>query len=105
MHPTLIYMTAGSRDEALRIGRTLVEERLLACANVFDGVTSVFRWEGEVQHEGEAVLIGKSTEELVEPLTARVRKLHSYDCPCVVAVPIQGGNAAFLEWVSKETEI
>jgi periplasmic divalent cation tolerance protein len=101
--PTLIYMTAGSAEEARRIGKALVEARLAACVNLIEGMKSMYWWEGAVQEDAEVVMIAKTRAALVEPLTAKVRGLHSYDCPCVVAVPIAGGNPAFLEWIAKET--
>lgn len=99
----LVYMTAASAEEARLIGTALVEERLAACANVIDGVTSVYRWEGKVVCSDEAVLIAKTREELVPALTERVKALHSYTCPCVVAFPIAGGNGDFLDWIAAET--
>lgn len=103
MTSTMIYVTTSSREEALRIGRHIVAERLAACANVLPGISSVYRWQGEVQEEGEAALILKTRSDLVEPLTARVKDLHSYDCPCVVALPITSGNPDFLQWIAEET--
>jgi periplasmic divalent cation tolerance protein len=103
MTPTMIYITTSSTEEALRIGRDVVALRLAACANVLPGVTSVFRWQGEVQEDGETALILKTRSELVEALTKRVKELHSYDCPCVVALPITGGNPDFLRWIAEET--
>ena len=88
MAVTFCYVTAGSRDEALSIGRTVVQERLAACANVLDGVTSIYWWQGALEQAGEAALILKTRAELVERLTGRIRELHSYECPCVVALPI-----------------
>ncbi len=103
MAAVLVYMTAGDRAEAVRIGRVLVEERLAACANVLDGMTSIYRWQGEVYEDGEAVLIAKTTEAQADALTERVKALHSYDCPCVVTLPVAGGNAAFLDWIAEQT--
>jgi len=103
MTSTMIYITASSREEALRIGRHVVADRLAACANVLPGITSVYRWQGEVQEDGETALILKTRSGLVERLTARVKELHSYDCPCVVALPITGGNPDFLQWIAEET--
>ena len=97
------YVTAGSREEALAIGRTVVEERLAACANVLDGVSSIYWWQGTLEQASEAVLILKTRAELVERLTARIRELHRYDCPCVVALPIEAGNPAYLDWIARET--
>ncbi len=103
MEFSLLYVTAGSAEDARAIGRSLVEERLAACANVLDGMTSVYRWEGTVQEDREAVLIVKTRRSLVEEATARIKALHGYDCPCVVALPITGGNADFLDWLGAET--
>lgn len=97
------YMTAGSREEALRIGRALVEERLAACANLIEGMTSIYRWEGAIQEDAEVVLIAKTRPDLVTRLTERVKALHSYDCPCVIALPVDGGNQAFIDWIAAET--
>ena len=98
-----VYITTESRDEALAIGKALVEERLAACANVLGGMRSIYWWEGKVQEEGEAVLIVKTRAELVDRLIERVKALHSYDCPCVVALPIEAGNPAYLDWLADET--
>ncbi len=97
-----LYMTASGRDEAVTIGRALVQERLVACVNVLDGMTSLYWWQGAVQQESEAVLIAKTLSDRVPDVVARVRELHSYECPCVVALPISQGNPAFLEWITKE---
>ena len=99
----MVYMTAGDKAEATRIGRVLVEEKLAACANVLDGMTSVYRWQGEVCEDAETVLIAKTTDALAVALTERVKALHSYDCPCIVTLPIAGGNTAFLDWIAAQT--
>jgi periplasmic divalent cation tolerance protein len=98
-----VYATAGDAAEALRIGRTVVEERLAACANVIDGMRAVYWWQGAVQDAGEAVLILKTTDDRLGALIDRVRDLHSYDCPCVEALPVIAGNQRFLDWVTSET--
>jgi periplasmic divalent cation tolerance protein len=90
MSAIFVYVTAASRDEALRIGRAVVGERLAACANVIDGMRSIYRWNDEIRDEGEAVLILKSLAEALPALTRRILALHSYDCPCVAALPIAG---------------
>lgn len=97
------YITAGSRDEARRIGRALVEERLAACANIFDGMTSIYRWQDAIEEATETVLIAKTRAELFDRLTARVRKLHSYEVPCVVELRVGRGNPAYLDWLRDET--
>jgi len=100
----LVYVTAPSHDEALRLGRVAVEERLAACANVLGPITSVYWWEGKVNEDGEVALLLKTRAAFVEALTERLRELHSYQCPCVVALPIDGGNPAFLSWIATETQ-
>ena len=97
------YVTTGSKEEALRIGRILVEERLAACANVLDGMTSVYRWNGAVEQAEEAVLIAKTRSSLFDSLTERVRELHSYDTPCVVELTLARGNPDYLDWLWAET--
>lgn len=103
MAQSLLYVTCTSEDEAIKIGETLVEERLAACANVLGRATSIFRWEGKVQRENEVALILKTRSDLVANATARVRSMHSYKVPCVAAVSITGGNAEFLNWIELET--
>lgn len=104
MTATMIYVTTSSPEEARRIGRTLVETRLAACANVLPGATSVYWWEGAVQEAGEAVLIAKTRPDLVGEVVAKVKEMHSYTCPCVVSLPIAEGNPDFLDWIVKETK-
>ena len=103
MAACFVYVTAPDRAAALDMARALVDARLAACANVLDGMTSIYRWEGRIQEDGEAVLIAKTREELVPALTAKVHALHSYECPCVVALPVVGGNGAFIDWIEAET--
>jgi len=100
---TWVYMTAGHKDEAKRIGKALLEERLAACVNILDGMTSMYWWEDEVQEDEETVLIAKTRADLFERLVDRVRELHSYDCPCIVSLPIEDGDAGFLEWLAEQT--
>jgi periplasmic divalent cation tolerance protein len=99
-----VYITAKDKAQALTIGRALVEERLAACINVWDGMTSVYRWQGTLEEATEAVLIAKTTESQIPAIVDRVKALHSDACPCVVAWPLETGNPAYLEWIEKETE-
>ena len=103
MQAMWVYVTASSRQEALSIGRAVVGERLAACANILDGMTSIYWWERSLQEEGEASLILKTRSDLIDRLTARIRELHSYACPCVVAMPIAAGNPGYLDWIFQET--
>jgi periplasmic divalent cation tolerance protein len=99
----LCYVSLGPREDALAIGRALVEERLAAAVNVQHGVRSVYRWRGTIEEATEVLLIAKTRTELVPQLTARVLALHSYECPAVVAVPICGGNPDYLAWIEEQT--
>lgn len=103
MAATILYVTAESTDEALRLGRILVDERLAACANVIPGTTAIYWWEGKVREGAEAVLVVKTRADLVDAATARIKAAHSYDCPCVVAFAVAGGNRDFLDWLARET--
>jgi len=104
MKLSLVYVTAKDDDEARRIGRELVEARLAAGVNIVPAVSSIYRWQGEVRDNTEAVLIAKTREALVPRLIDKVKSLHSYDCPCIVALPILDGNPAFLDWIADETQ-
>ena len=103
METCLVYITAPNAEEAVAIGRDLVECELAACANVHSPIVSIYRWEGAMQEESEVVLIAKTRRDLVDELSARVADIHSYDCPCIAVLPIEGGHAPFLEWIGEET--
>lgn len=98
-----VYITTGSTDEAQTIGVSLVEARLAACANIIDGMRSIYRWNDEIREDRETILIVKTRESLVDELVAWVKEIHSYECPCIVALPVKGGNGEFLEWIAQET--
>ena len=103
MDTLLAYITASNAEEARHIGKILVEERLAACVNVLPHMESWYWWEGKMEGAQEAVLIAKTRAELREALQRRVLQLHSYSCPCVVFLPIVGGNPAYLDWIARET--
>jgi periplasmic divalent cation tolerance protein len=98
-----VYVTAADVAEAERIAEAVVEERLAACGNVIDGMRSIFRWQGSVQKGCEAVLILKTREDLFDDLKERIVALHSYELPCIVALPLAGGHEPFLDWIDEET--
>ena len=99
-----IYMTAGSKAEAQKIGIALVESRLAACVNILDNMQSIYRWEQEIQQDTEVVLIAKTTDSHVSELIEKVKTLHSYDCPCIVSLPILDGYRPFLNWIHEEVK-
>ena len=101
--PRIVYITAPTRDEALKIARVLVAERLAASANVLPGARSIYWWQGRIEEAEEAVLVAKTRAALAERLIARVRALHSYQCPGIVILPILEGNPDYLTWLNNET--
>jgi periplasmic divalent cation tolerance protein len=101
MKTFLIYMTTADKEEARAIGKYLVQSRLAACVNIWDHMNSMYEWQGEFQDDQEAVMIAKTTEERVPPLIAAVKERHSYECPCIVALPIADGNPDFLQWIEE----
>jgi periplasmic divalent cation tolerance protein len=98
----LAYITCASLEEASRIGERLVVEHCAACINILPGMRSLYLWKGELAASEETVLIAKGTLSAAERLTARVKELHSYSCPCVIIVPIIGGHPPYLEWLRGE---
>jgi periplasmic divalent cation tolerance protein len=100
-----LYITTPSREVAETIGRTLVEERLAACVNIIAGACSIYRWEGKVETANEVVLIAKGRSDLFNKIEHRVRELHPYECPCVVAWPIVAGHQPYLDWLAHETSV
>ena len=97
------YVTAGSPAEGDRLARALVEERLAACVNRVAPVHSVYRWEGKVEQSEEELLIIKTRRTLFPALEQRVRELHSYAVPEIIALPVIDGSAAYLQWVADQT--
>jgi periplasmic divalent cation tolerance protein len=104
MELSFVYITFSSMVEAEKIGSMLVENRLAACVNIFEKMTSIYRWEGKIHQESETVIIAKTRTELIDDLVARVKALHSYTVPCIVSLPITGGNPDFLNWIENETK-
>ncbi len=99
----LVYIATGSEAEAEKIGDTLVRERLAACANRHP-VKSTFWWEGKVDRDDEVAVMVKTKSSLVDKVVIRVKELHSYQVPCIVALPIVAGNQDFLDWIAESTK-
>lgn len=95
----LIYVVCGSTENAMIIGSTLVNENLVACANINTGTKSFYKWEGELQLDEEVTLFLKTTEAKLSQAIDRLRVLHTYDIPCITAWPIERGDPAFLKWI------
>lgn len=105
MSHIVVLITASSADEATGIGRVLVHERLAACANLIPVIASTYWWQGTVEEAGEALLMLKTRDDLLEAILRRVRELHSYTVPEVIALPILGGNPDYLRWIDDSVQI
>lgn len=92
-------MTTGNKEEAKKIVRTLLEERLIACANIIDSVSSFFWWQGKIENDKEFLVLMKSHEDLFKKLSERVIELHSYDVPEILALSIVNGSQDYLDWL------
>jgi len=99
----VVLVTTPTPERAAEIARAVVEERLAACGNVVPGLRSIYRWEGKLQDEGEALLVLKTTRARFEALKERVRALHPYQVPEVIALPVEAGSAPYLAWIAGET--
>ncbi len=100
----VVLITVGDPEEARKIAGALVDRRKAACVNIVPQVTSIFRWEGNIEDEKESLLVVKTRAELLPELKALVSGIHSYEVPEIIALPIVDGNAEYLEWIGTETE-
>lgn len=98
----LVYAITANLDEARKIGRKLVEKRLVACANIVSKIDSIYWWKGEICQGEEALLFLKTTSEKVEEVVKAIKELHSYEVPAISYFKIAGGNPDFLRWISEE---
>jgi len=102
-HELIVFVTTSDNDEAARIAEALVSERLAACVNIVPTIESIYRWEGKVTHDREALMIIKTTDERYPELERRVKHLHSYSTPEVIALRIERGSSDYLEWLRNST--
>ena len=103
MSVSTVYVTTSTREEANQIGRTVVSEELAACANILGQISSIYTWQGKIMEELETAMFLKTRSSLITPLSTRITELHSYDCPCIIALDIVGGNSDFIDWIANET--
>ncbi len=99
----VVLVTSPTRKVGEKIARTLVHERLAACVNVIPGLTSIYRWEGKICRDAEVLLLIKTRQVRLPALTRRVKALHPYTVPEVIALPLAGGSATYLSWVREST--
>ena len=94
-----LYITTKNKAEAKKIAKVLLKERLCACVNIFDKMSSMYWWKGKIEEANETVLIAKTTKNKFSKLSARVKVLHSYDCPCILQIDVTGGNKEYVNWL------
>ena len=99
----LVYVTVPHEREALDLARMLVEARLAAGVNVLPGARSVYRWQGEVREAGDCLLLAQVGRAAFEDFCAAVRRAHSYEVPCIVALPLEAGHQPFLRWIEENS--
>ncbi len=99
----VIFITASNREEADKIANSLVLKKLVACVNIVNEIKSVFMWKGKIERADEVLLIAKSVRKNFRNIVKEVKRLHSYECPEIIALPIVAGNKDYLEWVREET--
>jgi len=95
----VVLCTLPNSETAAEVARTLVGEQLAACVNIVPGLRSIYRWQGQVQDEPEILAIIKTSEEAFPRLEARLAELHPYDCPEILALPVNSGHAPYIDWV------
>jgi len=99
----VVFCTCASAEDAERIGRSLVESRLAACVNAAPGLRSFYRWQGKIEDAAEHLLIVKSTRALFPEVCAEIIRLHPYEVPEIIALPVVDGSQEYLAWIDAET--
>ena len=99
--PVIVLTTLGAETDAVAFARVLVDERLAACVNVLPAMTSVYRWKGAIEEDGEQQLVIKTSSDRVAALEARFHELHPYDVPEFLVISVTGGSSAYLGWLGE----
>ncbi len=99
----VILVTVSSKEEGLRIARSLVDSRLAACVNIIPGLRSIYRWQGETLDEGEFLLFIKTRMALFEQVEGKIKETHSYEVPEILALPIIRGSETYVNWLNQST--
>lgn len=98
----LVYITTSGEEESKKIGRTIVEERLAGCVNIISAIESLYWWKGEIEEDNESILIAKTKVSNVENIIKRVKEIHSYENPAILAIPIIEGSKDYLDYLDGE---
>jgi periplasmic divalent cation tolerance protein len=100
----IVLCTAGSEDEARKIARHLVEQRLAACVNIVPQIESIYRWQGKLESAREWLLLIKTTENIFPAVRDAIRELHSYELPECISISVEDGSPAYLEWIDQSVK-
>lgn len=100
-----LYVTIADKIQAVELSRILVQEKLVACANISGVMTSLYEWDGKICQDEEVAIFLKTRKDIAEKVIARIKELHSYDTPCIVQWDITGGSADYLKWVGENVTI
>lgn len=103
MHEIVVFITAAKEDEAAKIAHALVEAKLAGCVNIISNIRSVYRWEGKIEDDKEILMIAKTQKKLFRRLAKKVKELHSYAVPEIIAMPVVSGSPDYLKWLSEVT--
>ena len=101
---SVIYTTIDNIKDARKIANYLIEEQLVACVNILSDVESIYKWKGKIEHETEFILIAKTVNENVLKTINRIKELHNYELPDIIAIPVNNGYIDYLEYIKRETE-
>ena len=99
----IVFCTIDSAEAARKLARRLVQDRLAACVNIIENVTSVYKWEGRIEEDAELLLVIKTRDSRLQNLMDRIAELHPYDVPEILSWPVRKGSKAYLDWVVSET--
>ncbi|MBN1621573.1 MAG: divalent-cation tolerance protein CutA [Endomicrobiales bacterium] len=101
MNHIVVFITCSDREEAGKISKALLDEKLAACVNMVPEIHSTYWWQGKIETSAEVFLMAKTAESKLDIVIAKVKELHSYDVPEVIALPIVGGNPDYLKWIDE----
>ncbi len=104
MENIVVFITTSNNEEAARIAHALVEARLAGCANIVGGIRSIYRWEDRIEDEPEVLIVVKTRRKLFEGLSRKVKELHSYRVPEIIAIPVVEGSEDYLKWLKEVTD-
>lgn len=103
MEDIVVFITAPNEDEAARIARALVDSRAAGCVNIIKNIRSIYSWQGKIEDESEVLMVVKTQKNLFEPLSRKVKELHSYSVPEIIAIPIIEGSEDYIRWLHEVT--